>query len=188
MSLGRRVLIPTLTALALSLGCAAQPREPLAQDPPQEAPAKPAKTGPVASKRTRAIALRLRPGQDLLRELQAAVERERLEAAAVVTCVGSLTKVTLRYANQPKGTLIEGHHLEIVSLVGTLSTHGTHLHLSVSDERGNTLGGHLLEGSSVYTTAEIVLLACDDLRFVRELDPVSTYEELAIEPVSPEAR
>lgn len=147
-----------------------------AQDPPA-----PAVVGPVASTKARHLVLRLRPGQDLRKELLRVVEQERLEAAAVVTCVGSLTKVTLRYANQPQGTPLEGHHLEIVSLVGTLSTRGSHLHLSVSDETGRTIGGHLMDGSAVYTTAEVVLVELDDLRFTREKDPVSTYHELAVE-------
>lgn len=137
--------------------------------------------GPAASARPRAIALRLRPGQDLRQELLRAVEREGLEAAAVVTCVGSLTRATLRFADRPEGTPLEGP-LEIVSLVGTLSTHGSHLHLAVSDGEGRTLGGHLLDGSAVYTTAEVVLLALDDLRFRRERDPATTYRELVIEP------
>ena len=44
-----------------------------------------------------------------------------------------------------------------------------------------TLSGHLLEGSAVYTTAEIVLVALDDLRFTRKPDPVTTYDELSVE-------
>lgn len=54
--------------------------------------------------------------------------------------------------------------------------------LSVSDAQGRTFGGHLVDGSSVYTTAEIVLVELDDLRFRRIVDPVTTYKELAIEP------
>lgn len=142
----------------------------------------PVRVGPVASERTRTLVLRLRPGQDLRRELLAVVEAQGIEAAAVLTCVGSLTKVTLRYANQPEGAPIEGHHLEIVSLVGTISAHGgSHLHLAVSDEAGRTIGGHLLDGSAVYTTAEVVLQVMDDLRFRRERDPISTYNELVID-------
>lgn len=137
--------------------------------------------GPVASTTSRTLVVRLRPGQDLRRELLRVVEQEGLEAAAVVTCVGSLTRATLRFANQPEATALEGQHLEIVSLVGTLSTHGSHLHLSISDEAGRTLGGHLLDGSAVYTTAEVVLLALDDLRFRREPDPETTFRELVIE-------
>lgn len=137
--------------------------------------------GPVASARSRTLTLRLRPGQDLRQELLRAVEVEGLEAAAIVTCVGSLRRASLRFANQAEGAAVEGHTLEIVSLVGTLSTHGSHLHLAVSDETGRTVGGHLLDGSEVYTTAEVVLVALDDVRFRREVDPDTTYRELVIE-------
>ena len=137
--------------------------------------------GPIESTKGRLLALRLRPGQDLRKELLRVVEQEKLDAAAIVTCVGSLTKVTLRFANQPEGTPIEGHHLEIVSLVGTLGRAGSHLLLSVSDETGKTVGGHLLEGSAVYTTAEVVLQVLDDVRFLRAHDDLSTYDELVFE-------
>lgn len=157
-------------ALALTLGC---------QSAPQAPATRPAERG--VSHRTRHLALRLSPGQDLLAELQRAVETYELSAAAVVTCVGSLTSVNLRYANQEQATHLEGH-FEIVSLVGTLEPGGGHLHLSISDGTGQTRGGHLLPGSAVYTTAEIVLVALDELRFTRQPDPITTYHELAVEP------
>lgn len=168
----RPFAVVTLAALAaLALGVRAQ----------DGAPPTRAAVGPVASVKARHLALRLRPGQDLRQELVKAIQAEGIEAAAVVTCVGSLTKVTLRYANQPEGTVLEGGHLEIVSLVGTLSTQGSHLHLAVSDESGRTSGGHLMDGSAVYTTAEVVLVALDDLSFRRERDPDTTYGELVID-------
>lgn len=108
------------------------------------------------------------------------MEEHQLSAAGVVTCVGSLTEVTIRYANREEATKLTGH-FEIVSLVGTLEPGGGHLHISVSDGEGQTLSGHLLPGSAVYTTAEIVLVALDDLRFTRKPDPVTTYEELSVE-------
>ncbi len=141
----------------------------------QEASAPPT----VGTSSARLLALRLRPGQDLRRELLALVEREQLEAVAVVTCVGSLTKVTLRYADREEGTPLEGR-FELVSLVGTLSRHGSHLHLSVSDGDGRTLGGHLLDGSAVYTTAEVVLAVLPDLSFRREPCAASGYRELVV--------
>lgn len=127
----------------------------------------------------RAHALRLNPGQDLRQQLQAYVEAHQLGAAAVVTCVGSLTRAHLRLANQEGGTTRTGH-FEIVSLVGTLSTHGSHLHLAVADSTGQTIGGHLLDGCLIYTTAEIVLTELPELEFAREADPVTTWKELTI--------
>ncbi|RIV19842.1 DNA-binding protein [Fibrisoma montanum] len=122
---------------------------------------------------------RLRPGQDLKQQLDALVQQQRIEAGAVVTCVGSLTDVTLRLANQEGPSVWQGH-FEIVSLVGTLSVNGSHLHLSVSDSTGRTLGGHLLDGCRIYTTAEIVIGVMPDLVYVREPDPTFGYKELVV--------
>jgi hypothetical protein len=125
------------------------------------------------------VALRLRPGQDLKAQLDAYVRQNRLSAVCVLTCVGSLTQVTLRYANQDAGEVLTGH-FEIVSLTGVLSEAGSHLHVSVSDSTGRTLGGHLLDGSAVYTTAEIVLGILPEVAFTREPDPQTGYRELVI--------
>ena len=97
----------------------------------------------------------------------------------MLTCVGSLTRVVIRLADQPEGTTFEGKH-EIVSLVGTLSPGGDNLHLAISDATGRTVAGHLLEGSLVYTTAEIAVGELDGLAFTRVNDPRTTYGELAV--------
>lgn len=124
-------------------------------------------------------ALRLRPGQDLRVELQRYVEARGIEAAWVMSCAGSLTDWRLRFANQPDGASGKGH-FEIVALSGTLSKHGSHLHLAVADAEGRTIGGHLLDGCLVYTTAEVVLGESLHHVFVRELDGTTPWQELQI--------
>jgi len=132
----------------------------------------------------RTYALRLRPGQDLRQQLTAFATQQHVQAGAMVTCVGSLTQVTLRLANQDVPTVYHGH-FEIVSLVGTLSVNGSHLHLAVSDSTGRTIGGHLLDGNLVYTTAELVVGVLEDVSFRREPDPTFGYHELTIYPSTP---
>ncbi|AQG78556.1 PPC domain-containing DNA-binding protein [Spirosoma montaniterrae] len=122
---------------------------------------------------------RLRPGQDLKEQIDGLVAREGIRAGALLTCVGSLTDVTLRLANQEKSNHWQGH-FEIVSLVGTLSINGSHLHLSVSDSTGQTLGGHLVAGCKIYTTAELVIGVMPELTFDREPDPTYGYRELVV--------
>jgi len=130
------------------------------------------------------VALRMGPGQDLKTELEAFVKRNNLTAVSVLTCVGSLTKVPLRYANQENYTVLTGH-FEIISLTGMLSAQsGSHLHLAVSDSTGRTVGGHFGEGSVVYTTAEVLLGILPGYRFIRELDSKSGYRELVIQKKS----
>lgn len=124
--------------------------------------------------------IRLRPGQDLKKELEMVVQQERIGAGVVLTCVGSMTDVTIRLANQDEPSSWRGH-FEIVSLVGTLSTNGSHLHLAVADSTGRTFGGHLLEGCKIYTTAELLIGVMPDLVYTRETDPTFGYRELVIQ-------
>ncbi|MEZ4592776.1 MAG: DNA-binding protein [Chloroflexota bacterium] len=123
--------------------------------------------------------LRLHPHQDLKVELDNWATAHAVEAACVLTCVGSLRRAVLRYANQPEGTELDGK-FEIVALTGTLSRHGSHYHVALSDGNGRTLGGHLLEGCHIYTTAEIVLGVLPDVRFLRLPDAATGYDELYI--------
>jgi predicted DNA-binding protein with PD1-like motif len=52
--------------------------------------------------------------------------------------------------------------------------------MSVADEQGRTIGGHVLEGNTVYTTAEIVLGESETHVFTREKDGTTAWEELQI--------
>lgn len=127
-------------------------------------------------------ALRLLPGQDLREELQRYVDAHGIEAGCVLSCAGSLTDWCLRFADQPDGARGQGH-FEIVALSGTLSSHGSHLHLAIADEQGRTIGGHLLAGCRVYTTAEVVLGESRRHVFTRERDGTTPWEELQIRSV-----
>jgi predicted DNA-binding protein with PD1-like motif len=128
---------------------------------------------------TKVHVIRLKPGEDIKASLANFVKLENIEAGWIVTCVGSLTDYSIRFANQQNAAKDSGH-FEIVSLVGTLSTNGSHLHLSISDSTGKTIGGHLLDGCKVYTTAEIVIGESKELAFKREKDGTTPWEELQI--------
>jgi predicted DNA-binding protein with PD1-like motif len=124
-------------------------------------------------------ALRLKPGDDLLLAIQRFVDDHGIEAGWVAACAGSLTDWTLRFADRPDGASATGR-FEIVALSGTVSKHGSHLHLAVSDADGRTIGGHLLPGCRVYTTAEVVLGEARDLVFTRAVDGTTPWRELQI--------
>ena len=125
------------------------------------------------------FALRLRPGQDLRKEIERFTRERGIKAGFVITTVGSLEKATLRLADQNNSSSFEGK-FEIVSLVGTLSQDGVHLHISLSDSAGRTIGGHLVEGCQIYTTAEIVIGEARGIVFAREADKLTGYKELTI--------
>ena len=128
------------------------------------------------------FAFRLKPGQDLKKEILHQVRERQINAGWIATCVGSLTNYHIRFANQTTGSSDSGH-FEIVSLTGTVSVNGSHLHISVSDSTGKTIGGHLLDGNIVYTTAEIVLISSHDYVFKREKDGTTEWEELQVEEI-----
>jgi len=128
----------------------------------------------------RAFAFRLRPKEDLKKSILAFADENKIKAGSIVTCVGSLEQFHIRFANQRKGEIIKGF-FEIVSLTGTFSNLSCHLHISVSDQSGNTVGGHLLDDNLIYTTGEIVVLELPDLSFARELDSTYGFKELIIE-------
>jgi len=125
------------------------------------------------------LSLRLHPGQDLKKELDRLMDERGIEAACILTCVGSLTVAVLRFANQEKAQVLEGH-FEIVSLTGVMSKHGSHYHIAIADEEGKSYGAHLMEGCSIYTTAEIVIGIIPNCSFLRTFDPQTGYPELDV--------
>jgi len=123
---------------------------------------------------------RLKPAQDLFDSIETFVMDKKIEAGCVLSSVGSLTHATLRLANRDFYNEYEGH-FEIVSITGTVSTNGSHIHISISDGDGVTIGGHLVSGCKIYTTAEIVIAEFDDVIYKRELlENDSGYEELVV--------
>jgi len=125
-------------------------------------------------------AFRLLPGTDLKLALEKLSNDYQLRAAWIMSCVGSLTQYHIRFANQGEGSLGEGH-FEILSLAGTLGRGGSHLHICIGDRLGQTIGGHLLPGCIIYTTAEIIIATDTEIIFNRELDPATGWKELKIE-------
>jgi predicted DNA-binding protein with PD1-like motif len=127
--------------------------------------------------------LRLHSGEDPLTSLDTFGIQHQMEAATLLSCVGSLRKAVLRFANKELSTTLHGK-FEIVSLTGVFSMHGSHYHIAISDGEGRTYGAHLLEGSEVFTTMEVVLASLDDVRFLRTLNPQTGYPKLDIQPIS----
>ena len=125
---------------------------------------------------------RLTPGQDLFDSIQAFVMEQHVLAGCVLSGVGSLRHASLRLADREYNSEYEGP-FEIVSITGTLSIYGSHLHISISDGEGRTIGGHLESGCKIYTTAEIVIAVFSDVVYKRELAADSGYEELTVYPV-----
>ena len=102
-----------------------------------------------------AVPLQLAPGSDLRRGLEEfAVARQA--SGFVLGVVGDLSRAAFQCPGQPRPSIIEGD-LEIITLNGTLSPDGVHLHLSLSDGGCQVWGGHLEPGTLVRKGAELLV-------------------------------
>lgn len=125
------------------------------------------------------VPLRLSHGDDLRLSLEAWMRQQEEQAGCVICGIGSLSVAQLRLAGQQASSTITGD-LEIISLSGTLSPDGAHLHIAVADSSGTVIGGHLCAGSLVRTTAELLIGLLPEWQFRRELDPATGCAELVI--------
>lgn len=125
------------------------------------------------------FALRLKPNEDLKQSLTQFVRTNNLQSGFILTAVGSFQQVTLKFAGHPYGHAFKSQ-FEIISLVGTLSPGGLHLHLAVADASGKIIGGHLMDGCIIYSTAEIIIGSSEELRFIRSFDEETGYKELEV--------
>lgn len=132
-----------------------------------------------STSRLTSFCFRLRPGQDLKKELLRYSETHQLQAAAILSAVGSLKVACLRLSDRKQTTEFAGP-FEIVSLMGTVSASGIHMHMAISDSDGKVIGGHLMDGCVIHTTAEIILMESLDLVFAREADEGTGYKELVV--------
>ena len=128
--------------------------------------------------------LRLCPGDDLRVALEDVLPQVKLQAAFVIQGIGSLSVAQLRFAGDKDLTELRDD-LEILTLAGSISSDGAHLHMSVADPRGRVFGGHVGHGCTVRTTAEILLALLPDHRFSREHDLSSGFMELVIRSETP---
>ena len=129
--------------------------------------------------------VRLLPGDDLLLSLRRFVDAHHYSSAFIAAIVGSVGNVVLRPAGRSEPNIITGKAFEILSLSGTLESEGPgHLHLSIADENCIVVGGHVLEGCIVRTTAEVIIGVLPTVRFARRQDDRSGYEELFVEEVN----
>ena len=122
---------------------------------------------------------RLHRGDDLYESIQRYADAHHIAAGVVLSAVGCVYRWELRDAS---GVDVQSgtEDVEIVSLMGTVSEHGSHLHASFARRDLSVFGGHLRPGCLVNTTAEIVLLELTGVAFGAGYDPETGYEELVI--------
>ncbi|NHZ35918.1 MULTISPECIES: PPC domain-containing DNA-binding protein [Massilia] len=125
------------------------------------------------------LPLRLTPGQDLRAALAGVLAEQGAQAGFVLQGIGSLRGARLRLAGALEATDLQGD-IEILTLAGSLSPDGPHLHMALADAAGRVLGGHVLAGCTIRTTAEILIALLPGHRFARAPDAASGFDELVV--------
>lgn len=127
--------------------------------------------------------LKLKPGEDLLQAIDQYVKKNNIEAGYIATGVGSLSQVSFRKGYERTSVILK-EGFEMISLSGTLSVGGMHIHMAISDQNFNVKGGHVRLGTIIRTTAEIVIIQLDNHELRRDLDEMGRHKELHITKAS----
>lgn len=121
------------------------------------------------------LAFRLQKGDDLRISIEKSCQN--INTAVVLSAVGCLYQAKFRLAKALDYFEAKKDY-EIVSLMGTISNGKAHIHISLADEKGNVVGGHLEEGCLINTTCEVVLGILEDYESIRKFDENTGYDEI----------
>lgn len=113
------------------------------------------------------FALRLQPGDDLRRTLEAAVKARGATAAFVLAGSGSLRPALWPEASTEPPTQTD-EDLELLTLTGSIAAQGAHLHMSVTAANGPVRGGPVAYGCTVRTSAEVLVALLPGCHFARD--------------------
>lgn len=131
------------------------------------------------------LPLKLAPGSDLRLSLEELAQRDGI-SGFVLGVVGNLTKASFQCPGQAEPTVLEGD-LEVITLNGTFSPEGVHLHLSLSDGACQVWGGHLEPGTIVQKGVDLLIgvLEQRESRPARQTAAAPPRIEIAVLPGCP---
>ena len=131
------------------------------------------------------LPLKLAPGSDLRLSLEELAQRDGI-SGFVLGVVGNLTKASFQCPGQAEPTVLEGD-LEVITLNGTFSSEGVHLHLSLSDGACQVWGGHLEPGTIVQKGVDLLIgvLEQREGRPARQTAAAAPRIEIAVLPGCP---
>ena len=128
----------------------------------------------VESKPGKIVLARLYEDEDLLESITRQAKNSRVKTGFFLL-IGTLKKAKLGFYREGQYPPIEiAGPLEITSCVGNVSIKEgepfTHAHISVSNDKGEVFGGHVLPGCIVAATGELVLVETAGVNLERRLD------------------
>ena len=144
---------------------------------------------------SRVVVLRLKPGMDLLNGIQSACERYQIHNGVIISAIGSLKCVRFcdvealpeKKCGYGYGRILAlDETIELTGASGVICSDtekniNLHVHISMSDKNGKGYGGHLVEGTIVLMTADIVVGEITGIEMRREYD--SDSEVYLLSPI-----
>ncbi|MEM3665804.1 MAG: DUF296 domain-containing protein [Candidatus Bathyarchaeia archaeon] len=128
---------------------------------------------------------RLSEGEDLTEAIKRGIEEWNVKAG-IFFVIGTLKRATLGYYRNRQYKVIHlNGPLEIASCIGNVALDEKneaiiHAHIVVSNVDGEAFGGHLMEGSPVDATAELMLLEGEGIKLQRALDEKTNLKLLKL--------
>lgn len=141
----------------------------------------------------RVVAIRLKPGTDVLLGLTEACRRCGINNGVILSAIGSLKDV--HFCDVVEMPTKAGYgYGEVLHLTGPIELTNAsgiichddegvtnlHVHLTLTDRHGNAHGGHLVEGTQVLLTTDVVIAEIDGIIMGRKFD-----EELEVPLFAP---
>jgi len=128
----------------------------------------------LESKLGKIVFARLSEGEDLLQSITLAAERSHVNTGLFIL-IGTLKKANVGFYRHGKYDTIKiDSPVEIVSCIGNISLRENkpfaHAHLSVSNHKGEVMGGHVMPECIIAATGELVLIEAADAQLCRKFD------------------
>ena len=84
------------------------------------------------------------------------MHRDQNSTSFLISAVGDLSKVSFKCPLNDKPVIFE-KRLEIITLSGYIRSSDSHIHISASDENCSVFGGHLLSGTIVHKSLDVLI-------------------------------
>jgi predicted DNA-binding protein with PD1-like motif len=125
-------------------------------------------------------------GEDPAESIRESAEQSGIQTGVFIL-VGTLKKAILGFYEKRHYKILrfEGP-LEIASCTGNVAIDkkgkaAIHAHIVVSNEKGEAFGGHLMKGSCVGATAELVIIEAIGVKLRRVFDPKTRLKLLKLD-------
>lgn len=122
-------------------------------------------------------AIRLEKGADLKASIEEICQKNGFNTCVVLSAVGCVYQAKFRRA-KATSYFEKVEDYEIVAMTGTVSQGKVHMHISLADDSGAVVGGHLEKGCFINTTCELVLGVLDEYESHREFDEKTGCNEI----------